>query len=286
MTEQQAEYITKTEIEEGLSLLKGDAVIQFEKPSEQIIETEQGFEVVQSLGWVKFSAAFRKNMLRKLKGAKLAIFICISLHLNEDGVSFPGIDKIAEETDYNRDTIMQAIAEMEAIPGLLSVLRERGKANKYRPAFVARGAKNDPDQPVGKIRLVGQPVQKSTTGLDETSLENLDSKESKKELKRGDSLDGIIRYQLKPKGIRDAFAKHFRLTPNWEAKYNRQFLEFLVEVDASPEQIARAADLWRMDKRFNWQVPTLKGIQEHWIELTSTNPDQPQRGSMIRTIGQ
>lgn len=272
--EQKAEYITEAEIEEGLSILKGDAVIQFEKPSEQIVETEQGFEVVQSLGWVKFSAAFRKNMLKKLKGAKLAIFICVSLHLNEDGFSFPGIDKIAEETDYNRDTVMQAIAEMEDIPGLLSVLRERGKANIYRPAFVARGSKSDPDQPVGKIRLVGQPVQKSITGLETTSLENLDSKE-RKELKRGDSLDGIIHYQLKPKGIRDAFAKHFRLTPNWEAKYNRQFLEWLVEVDATPEQIKKAAELWKIDKRFNWKVPTLKGIQEHWMELTEVL-DEPK----------
>lgn len=85
-----------------------------------------------------------------------------------------------------------------------------------------------------------------------------------------DVLDGIIKYQLKPKGIRDAFAKHFKLTPNWEAKYNRQFLEWSVSVDMTPEQIERAADLWRMDKRFNWSVPTLKGIQEHWLELTES----------------
>ena len=90
-------------------------------------------------------------------------------------------------------------------------------------------------------------------------------------------LDGIIHYQLKPKGIRDAFAKFFRLTPNWEAKYNRQFLEWLVEVDATPEQIEHAADLWRKDKRFNWTVPTLKGIQEHWIELTSCVEEEVEK---------
>ena len=262
MSEERAEYIT-----EAMELLHGESVIQFEKPSEQIVETETGYEVVQSLGWVKFSAAFRKNMLRKLKGAKLAIFICVSLHLNEDGFSFPGIDCIAEETGYNRDTVMLAISEMEAIPGLLNVMRKRGKSNTYRPAFVARGAKNDPDQPVGKIRLVGQPVQKSTTGLSLTSLENLDSKESKKELNRLDYVDGILKYQLKPKAIKDAIATHFKLTPNWEAKYNRQFMEWMVEQEVTPEQIERAAKIWGSDKRFNWKHPDLRGIQENWLVL-------------------
>jgi hypothetical protein len=97
----------------------------------------------------------------------------------------------------------------------------------------------------------------------------LDSK-----VKEIDPLDGIIKYQLKPKGIRDAFAKHFKLTPNWEAKYNRQFLEWSVSIDMTPEQIERAADLWRMDKRFNWSIPTLKGIQEHWMELIATEQNE------------
>jgi hypothetical protein len=40
-----------------------------------------------------------------------------------------------------------------------------------------------------------------------------------------------------------------------------------------------AADVWRMDKRFNWSVPSLKGIQEHWLELIEThktNEDRPE----------
>lgn len=177
--------MTETEI-------KPEAVVQFERPSEQLVETDDGYELVKSMGWIKFSAAFRKNMLKQLKGAKLGIFICICLHLNEKGVSFPGIDLIASETGYHRDTVMVEIAEMEKIPGLMQVLRQRGQKNKYIPAFVSRGAGKEPV--VGKIRPlsiqpvgqpVGSPVEDLPTGFEPTSLENPDSKKSedKKEKK-------------------------------------------------------------------------------------------------------
>lgn len=82
-----------------------------------------------------------------------------------------------------------------------------------------------------------------------------------------DLVDGILELQVKPLGIRKAIAENFKLTPNWEAKYNRQFLEWSVESHITAQQIARAASCWRSDKRFNWAAPTLRGIQEHWIEL-------------------
>ena len=177
--------------EETPDYFAGEQVVQFEKPSEAIVETNDGYEVVKSLGWVKFSAAFRKNMLKKLKGAKLGIFICICLHLNENGEAFPGIEKIAEETGYHRDTVMVEIAEMELIPGLMRVTRERGKPNHYIPAFVARGAGKEPV--VGNFLRVGQPVglpvEKTPTTLEPTSLENPDSKESKREKEKKSTFD-------------------------------------------------------------------------------------------------
>ena len=171
--ETQGEYVTKEEVEEALQLLHGEPVVQFEKPSSQIVETDNGLELVETLGWIKFSAAFRARMLRKLKGAKLAIFISICLHLNEDGDSFPGIKTICIETGYHRDTVMSEIQEMENIPGLMKVLRQRGKPNHYRPSFVARGKGN---QPVGKIRPVESPVGETCTGFSQSSREKSDSK--------------------------------------------------------------------------------------------------------------
>jgi len=183
---------------EGVEMKYKRAVIQFEKPSSQIVETESGYEVEKSLGWIKLSADFRKKMLASLKGAKLGVFICICLHLNESGESFPGIDLIAHETGYDRDTVMIAIQEMEAVPNLLKVLRERGKSNKYHPYFVARGAGNNPNQPIGKsdhpTKPVGQPVQKSPTP------ENLDSKERSLIKKR--KKDPLIKNVVVVKGRR------------------------------------------------------------------------------------
>jgi DnaD/phage-associated family protein len=174
--ESPVELITQEEIDEGVQLLHGEAVVQFEKPSDQIVETEDGYEVVESLGWIKFSTAFRNRMLKTLKGAKLSIFISICLHLNEHGESFPGLAKIAEETGYHRDTVIVEIQEMELIPGLMKVLRARGKVNHYRPAFAARGKGNEP---VGKILPVGSPVGKTSTGLGKTSRGKSDSKKKR-----------------------------------------------------------------------------------------------------------
>lgn len=188
MSEVQEDYTT--DAAEALDMLgKGyeRPVVQFERPSDLVMESESGYEIVKSLGWVKFSADFRKKMLRDLKGSKLSVFICVCLHINENGISFPGIDKIAEETGYDRDTVMGAIKEMEQVKGLLNVVRERGKANKYRPYYVARGVKNSPSEPVQKFRPVGVPVQKSKTGFGETSPEKLDSKERKEEKEIPDS---------------------------------------------------------------------------------------------------
>jgi len=75
---------------------------------------------------------------------------------------------------------MEAIEEMESIPNLLKVLRARGKSNKYKPYFAARGANKTPIEPVGKIRLVGTPhFDFLPTPFDQTSRPFPDSKESK-----------------------------------------------------------------------------------------------------------
>lgn len=92
-----------------------------------------------------------------------------------------------------------------------------------------------------------------------------------------DFVDAELEFHLKPKAIKDAFATFFKLTPNWEAKYNRQFLEWMNSQQVTAQQVEQAANLWRTDKRFNWQVPTLKGIQEHWMELTETPSDNSSK---------
>jgi hypothetical protein len=73
--------------------------------------------------------------------------------------------------------------------------------------------------------------------------------------------------KLGPKALRDAFRDHFRLTPNWETKSARQFMQWSLDEQITPEQIKAGADIWGSDKRFNWSHPTLKSIQEQWYRL-------------------
>jgi hypothetical protein len=91
-----------------------------------------------------------------------------------------------------------------------------------------------------------------------------------------DLVDAVVKYHLGPKTVQNAIAEYFRLTPNWEAKYNKQFMEWAVEIKITPEQVKTAAELWRVDKRFNWAAPSLKGIQEHWLELVADNTEKTE----------
>jgi hypothetical protein len=84
--------------------------------------------------------------------------------------------------------------------------------------------------------------------------------------------------KLPAMSIRKAIHEYFRLNVSWETKSARQWMEWAVEQEVTAEQIERAANTWRMDKQFNWQVPTLKGIFEKWQMLmdASTPAEVPQ----------
>lgn len=88
-----------------------------------------------------------------------------------------------------------------------------------------------------------------------------------KQVKEKDILDGILDFHVKPSAIKESLKNYFKLTPNWETKFNREFLQWAIQENASPEQIKHAAQVWGKDRRFNWAPPNLKGIQEHWLQL-------------------
>jgi len=97
-------------------------------------------------------------------------------------------------------------------------------------------------------------------------------------------VDYILKISLSPKAIQDAVAQFFLLTPNWQGnKFNREWTQWAVENGVTPAQIEYASKIWNSDKRFNWQQKSLKGIQEHWLELRggkqSTQPKSDANGS-------
>lgn len=87
--------------------------------------------------YIQLDVKFRDHQLAQLKGAPLSVFLCISLHINEAGVSFPSVALIAKETGYNRDTVHAALKALE-IMGYISRLSKRDeqtqkfKSNTYR----------------------------------------------------------------------------------------------------------------------------------------------------------
>lgn len=54
---------------------------------------------------------FREH-LHKFKGARLGIFLAISLHADENGWAYPSYGLLNRETGYGKDTIARALADL------------------------------------------------------------------------------------------------------------------------------------------------------------------------------
>lgn len=78
---------------------------------------------------------FRQS-LHLFKGAKLAIFLCIVLHMDQDGECFPSYDTIQKETGYKRAAIANALEELceMELDGkrVLVRWRKRGEDGRYQ----------------------------------------------------------------------------------------------------------------------------------------------------------
>lgn len=125
------------------------------------------------------------------------------------------------------------------------------------------------NSPNGEI--INSPIQPEIT----TSYAMPKTDETKAGYKTSpDLLDGVMKYETKPQMIKNAMHEHFRLNVKGGNKFEREWLEWAVAENITAEQIKGAADLWKNDKRFNWQVPTLKAIYEKWPMLVTKEPQE------------
>jgi DnaD/phage-associated family protein len=134
--EQQGDYITKEEIEEGLAMIgKGyedQPSVVVEPPRRRIERRGKEMLEVEEAAYVKFSTEFKAE-LADLDVYALKVFIYIGLSINfESGTAYPGVRKIAKETGMNKDTVGKAIEELES-KGFLQVRRKDGSSNIYKP---------------------------------------------------------------------------------------------------------------------------------------------------------
>jgi hypothetical protein len=73
-----------------------------------------GEQRVEERVYVQLETAFRKKQLAQLRGgAKLAVFLCLALHINEEGLCWPSIGLICQETGYGKDAVYKALSSLE-----------------------------------------------------------------------------------------------------------------------------------------------------------------------------
>ncbi|MCR4307299.1 MAG: helix-turn-helix domain-containing protein [Candidatus Berkelbacteria bacterium] len=177
MSEPKPEYITEAEQMMGTGY-EPAAII--EQPSRRLV-LRDGLGEEWTVAWVKLSTAFKPH-IKEIRGAPLAVWLYIALSVNKQGVSFPSINKIAEDTGYSRNGVMDAIKELEE-KGYMKVRRGERKFNLYEPEFAAIGKMNEPSNESTQFTSPLLPPDESTFSPNESSVLDLNkSNKSNKKL--------------------------------------------------------------------------------------------------------
>jgi hypothetical protein len=116
----------------GETLPPGEASSVLEAVREQRVPVGEDGVLVWTDFYIKLKVAFRKRALGKLKGARLSVFLCLSLHVDRDGIARPGgIETIMHETAYSRGAVCSALEYLESA-GLIQKLRRHHGADEYQ----------------------------------------------------------------------------------------------------------------------------------------------------------
>jgi hypothetical protein len=99
---------------------------------EEFYISDNGEQERTAKTFVKFSVAFREIQLAQLKGPPLSVFICLALHIAEDGSCFPSISLICKETGFNRDTVFKSLAKLEFMGYLARKQKTDSQTRKFK----------------------------------------------------------------------------------------------------------------------------------------------------------
>jgi penicillin-binding protein-related factor A (putative recombinase) len=91
---------------------------------------DNGQQEVKKEFYIKLYAKFREVHLGQLKGSPISVFLCIALHSDEKGYSFPSVKLIAKETGYKADAIYKALEYLEKMKFILRIHRKENKTKK------------------------------------------------------------------------------------------------------------------------------------------------------------
>ena len=98
---------------------------------EEFYLTDTGNQDRTTKTFVKFSVKFREQQLAQLKGAPLSVFICLALHIAENGSCFPSVSLICKESGYNRDTVFDSLKKLE----FMGYIARRQKTDRQTKKF-------------------------------------------------------------------------------------------------------------------------------------------------------
>ena len=106
------------------------SAFEIQAPARQVKENAGQLYEARSGLYIKLGVRFRDEWLRRLKGPQLAVFLCLSLHIDEDNLSYPSIDKMCAETGYSNRSVIDTVRKLES-KKLVEVIREEGQVNRY-----------------------------------------------------------------------------------------------------------------------------------------------------------
>jgi DNA-binding MarR family transcriptional regulator len=180
----------------------------------------------------------------------------------EDGVCRASLSKIAKDLHLDEATVMRHTEKLVKDGFLVDTTPDR----RNRPHVYKDGGKVTMKTAINAhVAQSNTSIAQSNVGIAESQLIKQDNTKINKDANasRLDLVD-LELSKLPAMSIRKAIHEYFRLNVNWDTKTSRQWLEWAHGENVTAEQIERAAKVWREDKAFNWQTPTLKGIFEKW----------------------
>lgn len=204
---------------------------------------------------------------KRISDSQFRTLAALGMYADQDGWCYPLLQTLGNDLGKSKQAVGRDTIALRKL-GYLEVRARFDKdgsrrSNLYRLKYDLPPVNVDDSTP--STPEVDTP---STPEVDVNDLSNVPNKKPK-----GDLVD-LELSKLPAMSIRKAVYEYFKLNTNWDTKYNRQWMEWAVENKITAEQIQRAADAWRSDKQFNWQVPTLKGIFEKWQMLMEAAPVQ------------
>lgn len=304
--ENKSDYITESA--EALEMLGSgyDHAAIIEPPKKVLALSDNGLDEYKLWGWVKISAKFKKH-IKKLKGAKLAIWQVVALSIDESGQCSLSIHEIAEESGYSYSETQASLAELDDM-GYLSTTKSSGKKSLFSPNFAARGSNQPSDDPSRKTRGQDIPLQSSGGHPSSPAIEKY--RPSIKELKELTPLSienaifadiPVTEEMTQTANLRETATRQFenalgfsKPLPWWSNKEWTAFAEWVCEKHSEDKLAFGKYNIWRNTKYTKGGMSNnrirgfVREFYDSWdMYIMSTKEGQSEKAkpeSLLRTI--